>query len=190
MDKLWYKVANQKDAYTSSWSVGETVKLYLWRIVWALFYRTTPKLFFNKWRLALLKAFGAKIKGDPFVFPSSKIFAPWFLALGDKSCLGPYSEIYNLGPVILGRNVTVSQYSYLCNGTHDLSLANLPLMVGTMEIGDNVFMGAKCLLLPGIKIGDYAVIGAGAVVTKDVDAYDIVGGNPAKVLKKRVLRDA
>ena len=137
-----------------------------------------------------MKLFGAKINGSPFVFPSSKIYAPWLLALGHKSCLGPHSEVYNLGPVILGERVTVSQYSYLCNGTHDFSLDNMPLMIGEMVIGNNVFIGAKSLLLPGINIGDYAIVGAGSVVVKDVDPWTVVGGNPAKFIKKRELKDA
>ncbi|WP_455632423.1 acyltransferase, partial [Parabacteroides sp.] len=77
---------------------------------------------------------------------------------------------------------------YLCNGTHDLSLSNMPLMIGEMVIGNNVFIGAKSLILPGIKIEDYAVIGAGAIVVKDVNAYDVVAGNPAKFIKKRIIK--
>lgn len=187
-DRLWYKSASQKDAYTSSWNIGEVIRLHLWRITWTLLYRTTPKHFFNRWRLSILKLFGAKINGKPFVFPSSRIFAPWLLTLGHKSCLGPHSEVYNLGPIILGERVTVSQYSYLCNGTHDLTLDNMPLMIGEMVIGDNVFIGAKSLLLPGIKIGEYAVVGAGAVVAKNVNEYDIVAGNPARFIKKRITK--
>ena len=186
-DKLWYKTASQKDAYTTSWNLREVIYLHLWRITWTLFYRTTPKHFFNQWRLLLLKLFGAKISGQPFVFPSSKIFAPWLLTLGHKSCLGPHSEVYNLGPVILEERVTISQYSYLCNGTHDLSLENMPLMIGKMVIGNNVFIGAKSLLLPVIKIGRYAVVGAGAVVARNVDEYDIVAGNPATFIKRRII---
>ena len=160
-DKLWYKTASQKDAYTTSWNLREVIYLHLWRITWTLFYRTTPKHFFNQWRL--------------------------LLTLGHKSCLGPHSEVYNLGPVILEERVTISQYSYLCNGTHDLSLENMPLMIGKMVIGNNVFIGAKSLLLPGIKIGRYAVVGAGAVVARNVDEYDIVAGNPATFIKRRII---
>lgn len=186
-DRLWYKNSSQKDAYTSAWSMREVIKIHLWHFVWLIFFRPTPKHFFNGWRLFLLKLFGAGIYGRPFVFPTSKVFAPWLLQLGHKSCLGPYSEMYNLGPVFIGAKVTVSQYSYICNGTHDLCKDNLPLMVGDIRIGHNAFLGAKCLILPGIHIGEYAVIGAGSVVTKDVPPYNIVGGNPAKFLKLRIV---
>ncbi len=58
-----------------------------------------------------------------------------------------------------------------------------------MIIGSDVWIGIETLLMPGIKIGDGAVIGAGSVVTKDVPPYAVVGGNPAKVLKYRFPQD-
>lgn len=188
--KLWTKSKHQKDAYTSSWTLKEIFMIHLWRLVWNLFYKFTPKHIFNNWRILLLRIFGAKICGHPFVYPSSKIFAPWLISIGDKSCLGPCSEIYNLGPVEIKENVTISQYCYICNGTHDLTLPNLPLLIGNIVIGENVFIGTKALILPGIAIGENAVVGAGSVVTKDVAPWNIVAGNPAKFIKKRIIKDA
>lgn len=187
--RLWPKIANQKDAYTSSWSVREVIALHIWRICWLLLYRSTPKHFFNRWRLFILRVFGCKVEGQPFVFPSSKIFAPWLLHLGIKCCLGPHSEIYNLGPVYIGARTTISQYCYICNGSHDFSKENLPLLIGNIKISNNAFLGAKSIVLPGINIGEYAIVGAGAVVTKDVEPWTVVGGNPAKFIKKRVISD-
>ena len=54
-----------------------------------------------------------------------------------------------------------------------------------VEIGNDVWIGTRVIILPGVKIGDSSIIGAGAVVTKDVPSYTIVGGNPAKILKYR-----
>lgn len=150
--------------------------------------RWTPKLF-NPWRLLVLRFFGASIHGVPFVYSSSKIYAPFLLALSDKTTLGPESEIYNLGPVALGERVTVSQYAYLCNGSHDLEDPELPLLVGNMMVEDDVFIGARAFLLPGIKVGEGAVVGACAVVTKDVEPWTVVAGNPARFIKKRVIRE-
>ena len=85
--------------------------------------------------------------------------------------------------------VTISQDCYICNGTHDLSKSSLPLMIGVIEIKSCVFIGAKALILPGLTIGEYAVIGAGSVVTKNVEPWVVVGGNPAKFIKKRIIKD-
>lgn len=189
MARLYYKAPNQKDPYTSSWSLKEVIGIRVWSMVWGLFYSWTPKPL-NKWRIFLLSLFGARLAKDVFLYPSSKVYVPWLLKMGSKSCLGPYSEVYNLGPVELKERVTVSQYAYICNGTHDLSDLRSPLMVGDVCIEHDVFIGARAFIMPGIHIAEFAVIGACAVVTKDVDAYEMVGGNPARFLKKRIINHA
>lgn len=186
MSKVWLKVAYQKDAATSSWSLKEALGIRLWHMVWLCLFRWTPKKM-NFWRLFLLRLFGAKLE-NVFIFSSARIYVPWLLEMKKGACLGPYSEVYNLGPVYFGENSVLSQYSYICNGTHDLSTLRLPLMIGEITIGRNVFIGAKALILPGISIGDGAVIGAGSVVTKDVEAWSVIGGNPAREIKKRNLK--
>ena len=89
----------------------------------------------------------------------------------------------------IGNNVTMSIRVTLM--AHDASTKKSLgyTKIGKICIGDNVFIGMRALILPGLKIGKYAVIGAGSVVTKDVDAWTIVGGNPAKVIGKRELKD-
>ncbi|RCS27693.1 acetyltransferase [Polaribacter sp. WD7] len=187
MSRLQYKSRNQKNPYTSSWTIKEAVLIRVWSFCWSLLYKYSPKKMGNYWRIFLLKLFGAKVDWDVFLYPSSKIYVPWLLKIESKSCLGPYSEVYNLGQVNIKKRVTISQYTYICNGTHDMSDLKSPLMIGVINIANDVFIGAKAFVLPGICIEEYAVIGACAVVTKDVKAYDIVGGNPAKFIKKRVI---
>jgi len=59
------------------------------------------------------------------------------------------------------------------------------LRVGPLEIGNDVWIGRRAIVMPGVRIGDGAVVGAGAIVTKDVAPYAIVGGNPAKLIRYR-----
>lgn len=92
---------------------------------------------------------------------------------------------YIILAVRIGEKVTVAQYAYICNGTHDLSDPILPLLVGDITIEDNVFIGAKAIILPGLTIAEASVVGAGAVLTKDTEPFSIYGGNPAKFIKKR-----
>jgi putative colanic acid biosynthesis acetyltransferase WcaF len=186
MPNLYYKNINQKNAFTSAWSIKEILGIRLWNLIWKIFFSLSPK-YFARWRIFLLKIFGAQIDWTVFIYPSAKIYVPWLLKMEGRSCLGPFSEVYNLGPVHFQDGATLSQYSYICNGTHDLSVSNLPLMVGKIEIGKNVFIGAKVIVLPGINIGEGSVVGAGAVVTKDVESWTVVAGNPAKFIKVRKL---
>lgn len=184
MPELRYKIENQKDAFTSSWSIMEVIGIRIWSIIWILFFYLSPK-YFRYWRVFILKIFGAKIDWKVFIYPSAKIYVPWLLTMEGCSCLGPNSEVYNLGPVIIRDGVTVSQFVYICNGTHDLNNPRLPLMIGDILIDKNVFIGAKAIILPGVSLGEGSVVGAGSVVTKDVKPWEIVAGNPAKFIKKR-----
>lgn len=185
MGKVWHKVSFQKDADTSSWSFKEALGIRIWHIVWLLLFYWTPKKL-NFWRLFLLRLFGAKLE-NVFIFSTARIYIPWLLEMKEGACLSPHSEVYNLGPVRFGKRSVLSQYSYVCNGTHDLSTLKLPLMVGRVNIGDYVFIGAKALILPGVNIGEGAVVGAGSVVTKDIKTWTIVGGNPARYIKDRII---
>lgn len=186
MQNLYPKVCRQVDRYASSWTVSEVVRIRIWAIVWNLFFRLTPKCM-NCWRILLLRCCGATITGRPFVYASARIYAPFLLALGDHSCLGPHSEVYNLGPVEFKEQATLSQYAYVCNGTHDFEDSRQPLLIGNMVIGKDVFIGARAFIMPGVSVGDGAIIGACAVVTKDVTPWTVVAGNPAKFIKNRVI---
>ena len=187
--KLRLKAEYQKSRGSTSWSVGEAIIIRLWAAFWLLFLRWTPK-WMNRFRLLSLRMFGAKIHGRPFVFSSAKIYAPFNLELDDRACLGPCINVYCLGRVILGSRAVVSQESMICGGTHDLSSPRMPLLIGDINLGADAFVGARALILPGVTIGEGAVVGAGAVVTKDVEPWTVVGGNPAKFIKDRLLSDA
>lgn len=177
----------QAGRYSSPWSMREKLGMLLWLIVAALFFHTTPKPL-NAWRLFLLRLFGCNITGRPSVHGSCIIKIPWQLTLEDRAALGPKSEVYNLGHVTLKRACVVSQYAYICGGTHDLTVPGQPLQVGDIVIGEEAFLGAKTLVLPGVHVGTGAVLGAGAVAAKDLEPWMIYVGNPAKALKKREMR--
>lgn len=187
MARVYIKNENQKDAYTSPWSKKEIILIRVWELVWTIFVRWLPK-FCYPWYCFLLKLFGCKIYGKPFIAPSCRIYAPWLLEVHDKSCLGLRSEVYNLGPVIIGERSVIAQYSYLCNGSHDFTNKISPLLVGYMKIEEDVFIGAKAIILPGLIIRKGSIVGAGAVITKDTKEFCIYGGNPARYIKQRVIK--
>lgn len=84
--------------------------------------------------------------------------------------------------ITIGNNVTISNARIL---THDGSTKKLLgySLVGRVDIGDDVFIGAGALILPNVKIGNRVIVGAGAVVTKDIPDNSVVAGNPARVIR-------
>lgn len=178
------KVFHQDRRGQSPWSRGHRIKTALWVFACALFFRTCPKPF-NGVRLVILRLFGAHIEGSPYIDASCFIKYPWHLTVQARATIGPKADIYNLGHITLEEGCTVAQQSYLCTGTHDLDDPILPLVTAPIVIGRDVFVGVRALVMPGITVGRGAVLAGGAVVTKNVEPWTIVGGNPAKPIKQR-----
>jgi putative colanic acid biosynthesis acetyltransferase WcaF len=178
------KTLPQGSPYVSPWPIGTRVRIALWQFVWLFLYRPTPK-FFSPWRVLLLRIFGAEVEGRPFVAASARVRMPWNLKLEHRACLADACEVYNLAPAVLRSGCTVAQEAYLCGGTHDLNDPNLPLVVGEIVVGKDVFIGARAFVLPGVRLGDRSVVAACAVVTGDVRDNVIVAGNPAREIGVR-----
>lgn len=160
------------------------------RVVWVigkLLFTISPRTSF-KFRNSLLMVFGAKIGNSVHIYPSAIIYMPWNLTIGDNSAIGEDALIYNLGKITIGNNATISHRAHLCAGTHDYSDPTLHLLKPPINIGDNAWVCAQAFIGPGVTINEGAVVGAAAVVTKDVEAWTVVAGNPAKFIKKRILK--
>jgi len=140
---------------------------------------------FKKWRVLVLKCFGAKIKWSSHVYASVKIWAPWNLEIGANSSLGPNVDCYNQGKISIGANTVISQKSYLCASTHDYTKIDFPLILQPITIGNGVWIAADAFIGPGVSIEDNAIIAARSVVNKRVEKNTVIGGNPAKIIKYR-----
>ena len=105
------------------------------------------------------------------------------------SCLAPEVDCYNVDKVVIGEFSTVSQKTYLCTASHDVTKSNIPLIKAPIIIKNQVWVGANVFLGMGVTINTGAVVGATSSVYKDVEAWTIVGGNPAKFIKKRLISD-
>jgi acetyltransferase-like isoleucine patch superfamily enzyme len=105
------------------------------------------------------------------------------LELGKYSYISHGVTIDNYDKVIIGKCVTISPEVYISTGDH--STDDLTPKHGEIIIGNGVFIGARAVILKGISIGDHSIIGAGAVVTKNIPPKSIAVGNPAKVIKER-----
>ena len=88
----------------------------------------------------------------------------------------------------VGHRVVISQDAYFCGGSHDYTDSRYPLLRMKIVVEDDVWIGAGAFIGPGVTVGQGAVIGARAVVTKNVQPWKVVAGNPARIIKDRVLR--
>lgn len=159
----------------------------VWKIVWATLWRILNHRIYVL-RPFVLKMFGAKVSRKCQFFGSSWIERPYDISVGDHSSIGPRVHLYNLAHIAIGDNTVLSQDVYVCGGTHDFTDPTMPLVKKNVTIGSSVWICAGAFIGPGVTIGDGAVIGARAVVTKDVEPWTVVAGNPAKFIKKRELR--
>ena len=110
--------------------------------------------------------------------------------IGKKSGIGENSILS--GQVIIGDNVMIGPELMCYTTNHQTERTDIPMIeqgfakMKPIVIGNDVWIGSRVIILGGVRVGDGAVIGAGAVVTHDVPEYSIVGGNPAKVIKNRL----
>jgi putative colanic acid biosynthesis acetyltransferase WcaF len=162
------------------------------RVAWSAgrwLIRLSPRPCFA-WRRFIFRLFGARIGAHVNTYPSTHLYMPWNVEIGDWAALGEDVLVYSLGEVSIGRSVTLSYRSHVCAGTHDLNDPALPLLRPPVSIEDGVWVGTEAFIGPGVRIARGAIVGARAVVVKDVASLDIVGGNPARVIGRRQFREA
>jgi putative colanic acid biosynthesis acetyltransferase WcaF len=171
--------------YSHSFSLKNKMGRLVWNISAAILFRPFGSRLFKKWRVFVLKCFGAKIEWSSHIYSSVKIWAPWNLEIGANSSLGPKVDCYNQGKINIGANTVISQKSYLCASSHDYNRKDFPLVLKPIQIGNGVWIAADSFIGPHVSIGDNAVIAARAVVIKNVEENTVVGGNPSKLIKLR-----
>ncbi|MDO3693626.1 putative colanic acid biosynthesis acetyltransferase [Wenyingzhuangia sp. chi5] len=169
-------------------SFKNKIKRALWGVVYIFLFKPFKLRVFKKWRVFILRLFGAQISWNAMVNSSVKIWAPWNLKMGAYSCLGPKVDCYNQGMIKIGSDVTISQKTYLCASSHDFTSLNHELFLAPIIIEDKVWVAADAFIGPGVTIKQGSVIGARSAVFKNVEEWTVIGGNPAKFIKKRELK--
>ena len=179
--------------YKNRHSLKSKVARGIWNLVWLFLFRPTPDRAFNifvKWRCILLRLFGAKIGKYCAIRNSAKIWAPWNLAIGDWVALSEDCDIYAVDMIKIGDRATISRGAFICCAGHDIESPIMELTHAPITIGHDAWIAARAIIMPGVTIGDGAVVAAGSVVTKDVAPWTVVGGNPARFIKKRIMQEA
>lgn len=170
----------------SPYSTKDKIKRIVWGAVYQLFFRLSPRPL-HKWRIFILNSFGASISKKARICPGARITMPWNLEMDDYATLADDTIVYSTAKVHIGRQTTVSQYSYLCTATHDYEDAYNILYALPIIIKDNAWVAADVFVGPGVTIGEGTVVGARSSVFKDLPAWKVCTGCPAKPIKDRVI---
>lgn len=166
----------------------------VWEFMRGILLRTTP-WFAIRWRRFWTQVFShlwpgiGCISSSVSIARTARLDYPWKISIDSDSSIGEHSWIQAQAEVDIGKNVCVGEYCKIITGSHDICSLNFDLKEASIRIRDNCWIATGAIILPGVTIGEGAVVAAGAVVTKDVEPWTVVGGNPAKFIKKRVLKD-
>ena len=105
--------------------------------------------------------------------------------MGERSCLAPHVECYNVDRVTLGCDAIVSQRAHLCTASHDFDNEAFPLISAPIHLVENAWVCAEAFVGPGVTVHRGGIVGARAVVSKDVAECSIVVGNPARPINRK-----
>ena len=171
------------------WKLGYKFKTFLYKNIAKIIYKLNSKIesYYKELQLNNYR------KDFKYIHPSVTIYHPvhiepkGMVSIFENVSIAPFVQIWALGEVTIGKNTLIASHVIITTSTHDYNIK--PLRSKRIDkpivIGEDVWIGSGAIIFPGVKIEDGAVIGAGAVVLKDVEKNAIVVGNPARVLKYR-----
>lgn len=173
--------------YNNSWyTPGPKWKILLWFLINPITVNTylpIPQSF----KKMILRLFGAKIADKVVLKPRINIKYPWYLEIGENTWIGEEVWIDNLVEVKIGKNACISQGAMLLTGNHDFTKKSFDLMVKKIELENGVWVGAKAIICPGVKMKTHSMLSAGSVLSKQTKEYFIYTGNPAIESKMRIV---
>lgn len=132
---------------------------------------------------------GMRIGKGSAIHMGAVFYDPKNISIGEDSVIGEGAVLDGRDKLSIGDHVDIASEVMIYNCEHDVNSSNFSAVSSPVVIEDYVFIGPRAIILPGVKIGKGAVVGAGAVVTKDVADFAIVGGVPAVVIGERKNKD-
>ena len=140
-------------------------------------------------RVFCLRRFGAQIGRGVVIRARVNIHFPWRLTLGDHVWIGEECWLLNLAPITLGSHVCLSQRTFLCTGNHDYRAPAFDRIVKPIPVAAGAGSGEGALVGPGVTVGTHAVLTAGSVASADLQPNGIYRGNPATLIRERIIKD-
>lgn len=164
--------------YNNSWynPGGSALKRTLWYFTNVLFLKNHLNLL-SGLKVGLLRLFGAKVGLGVVIKPGVNVKYPWLLSIGDHSWIGEDVWIDNLAQVTIGSNCCISQGAMLLTGNHNYKLPTFDLIIKPITIEDGAWVGAKCVVCPGVTIGENSVATVGLTIKKDILSNEILKSN-------------
>ncbi|MBE8727049.1 putative colanic acid biosynthesis acetyltransferase [Flavobacterium hungaricum] len=169
---------------TTPFSTRIKIKIHVWRFVNVTIFRLFPNQI-KKPRILLLRMFGAKIASTVNINRKANIELPWNLTMGHLSSLGANSWAYCLDKIEIGQKCCIGKDVYLITGSHTIESVAFNLITKPIVINEGCWIATGSYILFGVTLGRFSVIGAKSLVIKSTEDFDVVGGNPAKFIKKR-----
>jgi maltose O-acetyltransferase len=140
-------------------------------------------------RLMIVKLSGVIIGKNTRINMGVRLYDPNNIVIGEDCVVGEGVVLDGRDKLIIGDHVDIASEVMIYNSQHDINSDKFEAVSSPVAVGDYVFIGPRAILLPGVTVGEGAVIAAGAVVTKDVEPYTIVGGVPAKPIGERNIKN-
>lgn len=167
---------------------GGRVRRALWYVVNALVFNSwlCP---FSGFKSSVLRVFGARLGRGVVIKPRVNIKYPWNLTVGDHVWIGEGVWIDNLTTVAIDSHVCISQGAYLLTGNHDYKDPAFGLMVGEIHVERAVWVGARAVVCPGVRVARGTVLTAGSILRTDSEPAGIYSGNPAAWVRRRDMGD-
>jgi putative colanic acid biosynthesis acetyltransferase WcaF len=171
----------------ASFSRANRLYRLVWGIAWLVLAAWTPPPL-HRWRCFVLRLFGARVGHEVRLYGSARIWSPANLVLEDHAAIGPGAIVYSMGTIVIGNYAVISQGAHLCAGTHDVGDVHFQLLARPIHIGSRAWIAAEAFVGPGVTIGEGAVLGARGCAMRDLQPWTIYSGNPAQIIRSRVLR--
>lgn len=147
------------------------------------------KIYGRHFKRFMYRCLGVKFGKKSFFFRRVEILEPRKIQIGNYVAVGWFSLLDGRGGITIGNNVNIASYAKLITGSHDINDKTFPGVFKPIIVKDNVSIFTGAMILGGVTIGEGAIVSAGAVVTKDVPPFAVVGGVPAKIIKYRECRE-